>query len=147
SFSAPQVAAAAGLLFSTQPLLRADQVANLLTRSAADGTKDTGCVACSLGHDPLTGWGRLDIQQALMQAAYSKSEIPAADRYETNDDAGAQAWRVYGQASRTISATLDFWDDQIDVYSVRLRRGQKVEATLRGQAMPRAKLMLWKPGT
>jgi len=147
SFAAPQVAAAAGLLLGLQPTLRPDQVAYLLTRTAADATKANGCRDCAVGRDALTGWGRLDITAALMQTTYSKIQLPPPDRYETNDDAGARAHRFWGQASRTIDATLDYWDDQADVYSVMLRRGQKLQAMLSGPVASRAKLILWKPGT
>jgi hypothetical protein len=44
-----------------------------------------------------------------------------------------------------VSATLDYWDDQSDVYRVRLRSGERLRASLRG---PRGTtLVLWRPGT
>ncbi len=147
SFAAPQVAAAAGLLLSVQPALQPDQVSYLLTRTANDATRLSGCRDCGPGRDALSGWGRLDILGALMQLTYSKVQLPLPDRYETNDDAGQQAWRLYGQAPRTVDATLDYWDDPVDVYSLMLRRGQKLDATLRGPFGTRTKLVLWKPGT
>ena len=145
SFAAPQVAAAAALLFSTKPSLKADQAANVLTRTAVDATPVNGCRLCTPGHDELTGWGRLDVQNSLMQTAWSP--LPEADRYETNDDAGSQAWRFWGSAPRKVSATLDFWDDQIDVYSIKLALGQKLTAKVRGPIGAQTKLLLWKPGT
>jgi hypothetical protein len=72
--------------------------------------------------------------------------LPAPDRYESNDDAGTSAWTFYGR-SRQISATLDFWDDQIDVYRVKLRAGQWISVGLRGPAATDTNLVLWKPGT
>ena len=147
SFAAPQVSAAAGLLFSAGPALTADQVASILTRTANDARRENGCPACAVGRDSLTGWGKLDIQSAILQATYSRYTVPMPDTFEPNDDAGVQSHRLYGQAPRTFDATLDFYDDQIDVYSVYLRRGQKLSASLRGAAVPRAKLLLWKPGT
>ena len=59
--------------------------------------------------------------------------IPPRDRYEPNDDAGDDAAHLWGR-TRRIEATLDFWDDQNDVYAIRLRRGQPVFASLRGPA-------------
>ena len=44
------------------------------------------------------------------------------------------------------SASLDFWDDQNDVYAVRLRRGGRLVATL-SRATANVNLTLWKPGT
>ena len=61
SFSAPLVSAGAALLFASDPSLQADQVSNLLTRSAADANPDTGCIRCTVGRDSMTGWGQLDI--------------------------------------------------------------------------------------
>jgi Subtilase family len=144
SFAAPQVAAAAALLLAAQPALTADQVANVLTRTANDGRRENGCQSCLVGRDSLTGWGKLDIQSALAQATYTR---PPSDTLEPNDDAGSRAHRLYGRGSRTIEATLDYWDDQIDVYAVYLRRGQKLGAALKGSAAGHAKLVLWKPGT
>ena len=71
---------------------------------------------------------------------------PPADRYEANDDAGGQAATVFGR-KRRLEATVDFWDDQIDVYRVKLRNGQRLIATLRGPAGDNLDLALWKPGT
>ena len=145
SFAAPQVAAAAALLWSAKPLLRPEQVAGLLTRTASD-LREIHCRGCLPGHDRLSGWGRLNIQQALVQAVYG--EAPEPDRFETNDDAGDQAWKLWGAASkRTLTATLDFYDDQIDVYSIMVKKGQRLSASLRGPALTDANLVLWRPGT
>ncbi len=46
-----------------------------------------------------------------------------------------------------MKATLDFWDDQIDVYRVRLNAGQRVRLTLQGPAATNTNLLLWRPGT
>ena len=64
SFSAPLVVGAAAVLFGVAPWARADQVANALTRSAADADPDTGCERCTIGRDALTGWGLLDVEGA-----------------------------------------------------------------------------------
>ena len=142
SFAAPQVAAAAALLFATRPGLKRDQVAALVERTADDANFLNGCRACRAGRDPLSGWGRLNIARAL---AASRAP-PAPDRFETNDDAGRDAHQLWGTA-RTLTATLDFWDDQTDVYAVRLRAGQRVVATLDGPFRANSSLALWKPGT
>ena len=62
---------------------------------------------------------------------WSGADSRRRDRYEPNDDAGARAFTLWGRSSR-IAATLDFWDDQIDVYRVRLRKGQTVSVSLHG---------------
>jgi subtilisin family serine protease len=141
SFAAPQVSAAAALLLGQDPALAPDQVAWLLERSATDVNHATGCPKCDPGRDSLTGWGRLDTSAALTAL---QANLPQADVYEPNDDAGSSA-HPFGPP-RTISATLDHWDDSVDVYSVHLARGTHLFAHL-SVAGGRANLVLWKPGT
>jgi Subtilase family len=141
SFAAPQVSAAAALVLGRRPDLRPEQVSALLERAADDVNAASGCSRCPLQRDRFTGWGRLDVLQALQAL---DGPLPAADRYETNDDAGPWAPRLWGPA-RTFDATLDFWDDQIDVYRVRVAKGRRLFARLQG--LPGARLVIWKPGT
>jgi hypothetical protein len=145
SFAAPQVSAAAALLLAARPGLRPDQVADLIERTADDVNASTGCKKCPLLRDSLSGWGRLDVAAAL-GVALGGGPLPVADAYETNDEAGPRAAILYGQ-SRTIHATIDYWDDQVDVYRVYLRRGQRLFAAATGPARTAFNLMLWKPGT
>ena len=70
----------------------------------------------------------------------------ASDLLEPNDDAGNQAAHLWGQTNR-IEAALDFWDDQNDVYAIRLRARQPVYISVRGPAGYDANLILWSPGT
>ena len=72
--------------------------------------------------------------------------LPRPDRYEANDDAGSFAWPLKWRRG-TLTATIDFWDDETDVYRVRLKRGQRFSAVLRGPAGTNTNLLLWKPGT
>lgn len=143
SFSAPQVSAAAALLFASQAQLQPDQVATLLTRSAADADSDTGCSRCSSGRDSLTGWGALDVASAVDTLDRA---TPEADRHEPNDGV-ATAAQIWGRKGQRVKATVDYWDDRIDVYRVKLRRGQRLVALLRGPAGTDTNLFLWKPGT
>ena len=144
SFAAPQVAAAAAVLLSLRPNLAPEQVTAILQRTAVDQTSATGCTGCAVGRDELTGWGRLDVAAAI--AALSQP-LPARDRYEANDDAGARAYRV-GGSGRRLFATVDYWDDQDDVYAVRLDRGQRVYVGLTGRDPEQdLSLALWLPGT
>jgi subtilisin family serine protease len=137
SFSSPQVAAAAALLLGQAPWLRADQVSNLLERSAVDATPANGCNACSAGRDSLTGFGRLDVASAI----HDLTRPPAADLFEPNDDVGTRAATGY---PRRFRATLDTWDDPNDVYRVKLRRGQRVSVLVRATDTD-ISLALWKP--
>ena len=143
SFSAPLVSAGAALLFASDPSLQADQVSNLLTRSAADANPDTGCIRCTVGRDAMTGWGQLDIGSALDAL---DNQLPAADRYEGNDQV-ANAVSLWGRKGQRIHGTIDYWDDRQDVYKVRMRGGQQIVAKLRGSSGTNTNLFLWKPGT
>jgi hypothetical protein len=144
SFAAPQVAAGAALLFAQDPALTSDQVTTLLERTADDANASNGCVHCPLLRDSLTGWGHLNIARAL--AVVTKGTPPPADRYETNDDAGGQARRI-GGARGTIKATIDYWDDPVDVYALPLRAGQTLTATFAGPIDTHEDLLLWSPQT
>ncbi len=142
SFAAPQVTAAAAMLISVDPNLSPDQVTSILERTATDANAGNGCGRCPLGRDAYTGWGRLNVAAALAALA---GPLPPADRFEPNDDAGSAAWPLSGQ-SGSLTATLDFWDDQSDVYRIRLQRGQKLFAVLSPRGTDTI-LALWKPET
>lgn len=142
SFAAPQVSAAAALMLSLRPALLPDQIGHLLERTADDMAPASGCLRCPAGRDELSGWGRLDVAQALTRVA----SPPAPDRFETNDGAGLEAFRLWGLRNG-ITATVDFWDDQFDVYAIRLRAGERLAATLDGPFKATSSLVLWKPGT
>ena len=143
SYAAAQVSAAAALLIATRPAVSPNQVSWLLERSATDVSAGTGCAKCLLQRDPYSGWGELDVTAALEALA---GPIPPRDRYEGNDDAGDRAFTLYGR-SIDIKATLDFWDDQIDVYRVRLKKGQTIAVSLRGPVGTDTNAALWAPGT
>ncbi|HYZ76296.1 MAG TPA: S8 family serine peptidase [Gaiellaceae bacterium] len=143
SFAAPQVSAAAALLLASDPDLRPDQVSAILERTAADANASNGCRRCPLLRDSLTGWGRLDIAAALAALA---GPLPPADRFEPNDDAGADAFTLWGRTIRT-RPTIDYWDDPVDVYRVRIAAGHRFLATVRGPGRSEISLALWKPGT
>ena len=143
SFAAPQVTAAAALLFAVDPSLTASQAETILERSADDVTPATGCPHCSVGHDPLSGWGSLDIAAALRALS---GPLPSRDSLEPNDDAGAQAAQLWG-GTAIVHASVDYWDDPVDVYSFRVSAGQQVSATLHGPGVKGLQLVLWRPGT
>jgi hypothetical protein len=118
-------------------------VAWLLERAASDVTPANGCNRCAYGRDSLTGWGRLNVYAALQTLKRGKG-IPLADEYEPNDDAGIEA-HAFGPP-RTISATLDYWDDPFDVYAIKLARGQTLVARL-SSTIALGKMQLWTPDT
>jgi hypothetical protein len=135
------VSAAAAVLLAVRPDLHPEQVTALLTETARDVNAATGCKACPPRRDAFTGWGRLDVTAALRQLS---GVIPPRDRYEPNDDGGKDAAPLWGRTKR-IEATVDFWDDQNDVYAIRLRRGQPVFVSVRGPAGTDTNLILWQP--
>ena len=143
SFAAPQVTAAAALLFALKPALQPDQVINIIERSTTDVNASNGCKQCPLQRDTFSGWGRLDVAKAI---AALDGVIPPPDRLEPNDDAGSSAARLSAKVT-SVKATIDFWDDQIDVYRIYLRKGQRVRLTLNGPEGTNSNLLLWRPGT
>ena len=144
SFATPQVTAAAAVLLSLRPSLRPEQISAILRHSAADVNADNGCPACAAGRDALSGWGRIDMAAALAELS---KPLPLRDRHEANDDVGRRAAGVSGR-DRRLSATVDFWDDQDDVYAVGLRRGQAVYVGLTAaEDAADLNLALWLPQT
>lgn len=146
SFAAPQVSGAAATLFAVDPALTNSQVEWILERTADDVNASTGCAQCATGRDKFSGWGRLDVARAV-QAVTGGAPLPPSDAYETNDNAGTQAYTLWGK-QRRISATADYWDDPVDVYRVSLDRGERIVARLTGGwAGAHVHLVLWRPGT
>jgi subtilisin family serine protease len=143
SFAAPQVSAAAAVLFAVDPLLTNTQVGWLLERTADDVNATNGCPKCGLLRDSLSGWGRLDVAKAVEALA---GPFPPPDRDEPNDDAGKSAWTVWGKRDK-IQATIDYWDDPVDVYRIQLRKQQLLHVQIGAGSGPGLQLELWKPGT
>ncbi len=142
SFAAPQVSAAAAVLLSLRPTLRPEQVTQLLQSTTIDLDASSGCAACGSGRDAYSGWGRLDVAAAI--SALGK-RLPERDFYETNDDVGSRSYTAYG-SNRRIQATVDFWDDQDDVYAIHLERNQPVYVGLTGtDASVDLGLAFWLP--
>lgn len=144
SFAAPQVSAAAAVLLGLDPSLTANQVETLLERNADDVDAGTGCSSCPAGRDMFSGWGRLDVKSAVAVLSASTSFAPA-DQFEPNDDV-AQAHTLWGKRP-AFAASLDYWDDRVDVYRVKLRRGQRLHANALARWPGAAVgLAVWRPG-
>jgi subtilisin family serine protease len=144
SFAAPQVSAAAAMLFAVDPALTNSQASSILEHSADDVNAATGCSKCALLRDPYSGWGRLDVAKAVSALS---GPLPTPDHYEGNDDAGRDAYTVWGK-QRTLSATLDYYDDPVDVYRVAIGPGEKLVARASSSwAGAQISLTLWRPGT
>jgi subtilisin family serine protease len=144
SFAAPQVSAAAAVLFALAPTLTNSQVSTILEHSADDVSAATGCSKCLLLRDAFSGWGRLDVAKAVAALA---EPLPAPDRFETNDDAGTLAHTIWGKRT-ALTATLDYYDDPVDVYRVALAPHERLTAKLNGSGTgAQVSLTLWRPGT
>jgi subtilisin family serine protease len=145
SFAAPQVSAAAAVLFGLDPSLTSSQVTRLLERHTDDVNAATGCPHCPLGRDKYSGWGSLDVSRAV-EALSSGSPLPPSDRLEPNDNV-AEAPSLWGKRP-SFNATLDYWDDQRDIYRVKLRPGQRLQARVLARwSHAKVALSLWQPGT
>jgi subtilisin family serine protease len=144
SFAAPQVTAAAAMLLSVDPSLTNSQVTTLLEHTADDVNATNGCTKCALLRDAFTGWGRLDVAKAVEAL---NGPLPTPDRYETNDDAGTQARTIYGKRV-SFTATLDYYDDPIDVYRIALSGRETLNANVQTEwSGANVGLVLWRPAT
>ena len=72
--------------------------------------------------------------------------LPHPDRYEPNDDAGVWA-HTLPASQHVVDASLDYWDDNLDVYRVRLKAGERLFARLTPSTAAKVRLQLWAPGT
>jgi hypothetical protein len=133
------------MLLALDGNLTNSQVAGILERTADDVNASTGCGKCAVGRDAYTGWGRLNVANAI--ATLTAGPLPSTDAYEPNDDAGARARTLWGK-QRTVNATLDYYDDPVDVYRVALNGHEKLTAKLVGALQgATVNLVLWKPNT
>ena len=145
SFAAPLVTAAAALMLGMRPGLAPDQVSGILEHSAEDMNGTNGCRVCPVGHDRLSGAGRLDVAEAAGDV--SVGAFVRADVREPNDDAGKLASTIWRNPQGTIKATTDYWDDPVDVYRIKLAKGQRIWLVLNGPPETSPALGLWQPGT
>ncbi|HXY80438.1 MAG TPA: S8 family serine peptidase [Gaiellaceae bacterium] len=142
SFSAPIVSAAAAWVWTMRPTLDVTQMFELMRRSA----RDIG----PPGFDALSGWGVLDIPNALAAPA------PPRDPQEPNDDVdevkprglfatGQPALTTAAKASNRIAGTLDVEEDPRDLYRIWVpaHRVVRVSVAAAGDAAAR----IWGPKT
>ena len=144
SFAAPQVSAAAAVLIGLEPSLTSSQVTKILERHTDDVNSSNGCAECPVGRDKYSGWGRLDVTKAV-DFLDSGNPLPPSDSLEPNDSV-AQAAKLWGKRP-SVDATLDYWDDRIDAYSVKLLPGERLHARFAAQwANASVHLTLRSPG-
>jgi subtilisin family serine protease len=144
SFAVPQVSAAAAVLIGLDPSLTSSQVTKILERHTDDVNASNGCDQCPDGRDKYSGWGRLDVTKAV-EFLDSGNPLPPSDRLEPNDSV-SQAQKLWGKRP-AVDATLDYWDDRIDAYRVRLLPGERLHARFAAQwANASVHLTLRRPG-
>lgn len=134
SFAAPLATAGAALLFAIQPALTPSQAMSILER-AADPTAGEG-------HNAKTGYGHLDIAKALQALA---GPLPPPNS-PTGLAASTGVFRL-GGVQNVVRATLDYYDDPLDVYAMHARSGERLTATVSGQVADGAVLRLLAPRT
>ena len=146
SFAAPQVAAAAAVLFGVDSSLTSSQVTRILERHANDVDAASGCADCPAGRDKLSGWGQPRRDQGGQLPGRLGNPLPPSDRLEPNDSP-KQARKLWGRHPR-FDATLDYWDDFVDDYSVRLTRGERLHVRFAARwSNAKVGLTLWRPQT
>jgi subtilisin family serine protease len=144
SFAAPQVSAAAAVLLGVDSSLKSSQVTRILERHAVDVDAASGCDACPDGRDKFSGWGSLDVTRAV-DFLNSGNPLPPSDRLEPNDSL-KQARKLWGRRPAS-DATLDFWDDPVDVYRVKLARGERLHVRFAARwSNAKVGLTLLRPG-
>jgi subtilisin family serine protease len=122
SFSAPMVSAGVAWVEQARRHLFADQVAQVIRRSARD--------TMAKGWDVETGFGVLDIDRAL------KIRPPAHDPLEPNENIvlvngtfGLKGRFIWRRGHAKVAATVNPWEDPLDVYRIRVPGHRRVHVT------------------
>ena len=124
SFAAPLVAGAAALLLARDPDLEVSQLTDLL--------RLRGVRSPAPAFDPASGFGLLDVAGSV------DAHTPSADTPEVNDTI---AWAklqplAFGapRRSRTFFARIATHMDPVDVYRLRLKRGDRLAVRVKAPA-------------
>ncbi len=142
SFSAPIVSGAAAWVWTARGDLDNTQLFDLLRFSARD--------VWTPGFDPKTGFGILDVANALAR------EAPIRDAQEPNDDVrlvnpgglfplGTPPLTSRIKAKASLRATLDVTEDPVDVYRVWVPAARTV--TVNARSVHGIRIRVWKPAT
>lgn len=122
SFSAPMVSAALAWVRAARPDLTPDRVVQAVRLTAKDVVAPDG--QNRPGWDPLTGFGVLNVDNAL---AVPAEKLPIADPLEPNDNLVWVDGTAFGKPSAPvwqggkqvqIDALLDKQEDPVDVYRI-----------------------------
>lgn len=122
SFSAPMVSAALAWIRAARPELTPDRVVQAVRLTARDIVAPDG--QNRPGWDPLTGFGVLNVDNAL---AVPADKLPIQDPYEPNDNLVWVDGTAFGKPSAAVwqggkqvqvNALLDKQEDPVDVYRI-----------------------------
>ena len=131
SFAAPMVAGAAALILSMKPGLAPDQVYSILTRAADDVNASTGCRACPVRARQAQRLGPRSMSP--MPPAWSPTAASSARMYASRTTMPGSSRRPSGGAPKArFNATTDYWNDPVDVYRIKLAKGQRISLVLNG---------------
>ena len=136
SFAAPQVSAAAALLLGQRR-----RCAPSRSHGCSSGARRTRhrsrAARCARPAATSTRAGACSTCSPPRRCSTDGTQLPAPDRLEPNDDAGPWA-HALPPLPRTVDASLDYWDDNIDVYRVHLNARAKLFARLTGNGRAQA---------
>jgi subtilisin family serine protease len=142
SFSAPIVSGAAAWVWTARGDVDNTQLFDLLRFSARD--------VWTPGFDPNTGFGILNIANALVR------EATVRDAQEPNDDVrlvkpgglfppGTPPLTSRSKAKASLRATLDVTEDPVDVYRLWVPGGRTL--TVNARSVRAMRVRVWKPAT
>ena len=122
------------------------QVRRVRARVPSVAEVNCGCATQYRREFATTAWwlGNAPTQQVLLTSYHGN--YAASWGRKARDVFKEHAPRIWGK-SRELAATLDSWDDPLDVYSVKLAAGETLAARVQGPTGTNMSLELWRPGT
>jgi subtilisin family serine protease len=141
SFAAPAVAGAAALLAQIRPTLTIQQRFDVLRKSATD--------VPPAGRDDETGYGLLNVQNAMNLAVPPRQSSPEVDDdpyYVRGTNAGGHPTLLTRTRKIRLVGEVSPAKDPSDVYPVRIKKGERLTVSAKASgADALIALGLWKP--
>ena len=136
SMAAPYVAGVVALIYASHPGITPYQVTRILQATSSNA---------QLGKPRSSTWGWGAVNPLLA----AQAQAPVDDLSEINDDVKWLLRRDTLRLTRTpisLTARMDYNDDQFDDYAVWLRKGERVKVTIISQHA-KIGLTVYRPGT
>ncbi len=137
SMAAPYVAGTLALIYASHPGISPYQATEILLRTSSRAV-------AGRARTSREGWGAVDPLRAV------QAPTPQDDLVEPNDDvkfaAPGHMIRLSGTTRRVIRGAADFNNDQFDVYSVAVGKGQRVRVVISAPS-GRMDMAVFRPGT